>query len=171
VLEVLGLNDEYSEAELEEPLIRELEQFLLELGNDFAFIARQKRLRVGTEWYRVDLLFFHRAVIRSSGAPAIPELTYDFSPELVHKGAQIFKSRCMLCHGLNAVSASLPDLSYASKHRIESLDRVLLDGVLAPAGMPSYKKILSADDVKALQAYIVSRARESVTASPVTPKP
>ncbi|MGI4756503.1 MAG: PDDEXK nuclease domain-containing protein [Janthinobacterium lividum] len=60
VLEFLGLKDEYSEADLEEGLIRELEQFLLELGNDFAFIARQKRLRVGTEWYRVDLLFFHR---------------------------------------------------------------------------------------------------------------
>ena len=60
VLEFLGLKDEYSESELEDALIRELEQFLLELGNDFAFIARQKRLRVGTEWYRVDLLFFHR---------------------------------------------------------------------------------------------------------------
>jgi predicted nuclease of restriction endonuclease-like (RecB) superfamily len=60
VLEFLGLKDEYSEAELEEALIRELEQFLLELGNDFAFIARQKRLRVGNEWYRIDLLFFHR---------------------------------------------------------------------------------------------------------------
>lgn len=60
VLEFLGLKDEYSEAELEEALVRELEQFLLELGNDFAFVARQKRLRVGTEWYRVDLLFFHR---------------------------------------------------------------------------------------------------------------
>jgi predicted nuclease of restriction endonuclease-like (RecB) superfamily len=44
VLDFLGLKDEYSEAELEEALIRELEQFLLELGNDFAFIARQKRL-------------------------------------------------------------------------------------------------------------------------------
>jgi predicted nuclease of restriction endonuclease-like (RecB) superfamily len=60
VLEFLGLKDEYSEAELEEALIRELEQFLLELGNDFSFIARQKRLRVGTEWYRLDLLFFHQ---------------------------------------------------------------------------------------------------------------
>ncbi len=60
VLEFLGLKDEYSEADLEEGLIRELEQFLLELGHDFAFIARQKRLKVGTEWYRVDLLFFHR---------------------------------------------------------------------------------------------------------------
>jgi hypothetical protein len=41
VLEFLRLKDEYSESELEKALIRELEQFLLELGNDFAFIARQ----------------------------------------------------------------------------------------------------------------------------------
>ena len=60
VLEFLGLKDEYSESALEEALIQRLEQFLLELGNDFAFIARQKRLRVGDEWYRVDLMFFHR---------------------------------------------------------------------------------------------------------------
>jgi len=60
VLEFLGLKDEYSESDLEEALIRELEHFLLELGNDFSFIARQRRLRVGNEWYRVDLLFFHR---------------------------------------------------------------------------------------------------------------
>jgi nuclease YhcG-like protein/uncharacterized protein DUF1016 len=51
---------EYSESALEDALIHRLEQFLLELGNDFSFIARQKRLRIGDEWYRVDLLFFHR---------------------------------------------------------------------------------------------------------------
>jgi predicted nuclease of restriction endonuclease-like (RecB) superfamily len=60
VLEFLDLKDEYSETDLEQALIQELEGFLLELGNDFAFVARQKRLRIGTEWYRVDLLFFHR---------------------------------------------------------------------------------------------------------------
>ena len=60
VLEFLNLKDEYSESDLEQALIQELERFLLELGNDFAFVARQKRLRIGTEWYRVDLLFFHR---------------------------------------------------------------------------------------------------------------
>jgi len=54
------LKDEYSEHELEEALIQRLEHFLLELGDDFAFMARQKRLRVGDDWYRVDLLFFHR---------------------------------------------------------------------------------------------------------------
>ncbi len=60
VLEFLGLKDEYSESTLEEALILHLEHFLLELGNDFAFVARQKRLRVGDEWFRIDLMFFHR---------------------------------------------------------------------------------------------------------------
>jgi len=52
VLEFLGPRDECSESVLEDALIHRLEQFLLELGNDFAFIARQERLRVGDEWYR-----------------------------------------------------------------------------------------------------------------------
>ena len=60
VLEFLNLRDEYSESDLEDALIRHLESFLMELGGDFAFIGRQRRLRIGSEWYRVDLLFFHR---------------------------------------------------------------------------------------------------------------
>ncbi len=60
ILEFLGLKDEYSENDLEDALIRELESFLLELGGAFTFIGRQKRLRIGDEWYRIDLLFFHR---------------------------------------------------------------------------------------------------------------
>src|SRR5208283_289622 len=60
VLEFLNLKDEYSEGDLEEALIRHLENFLLELGNEFAFVGRQKRLRIGHEWFRVDLVFFHR---------------------------------------------------------------------------------------------------------------
>jgi predicted nuclease of restriction endonuclease-like (RecB) superfamily len=60
VLEFLNLRDDYAENELEDALIRHLEAFLLELGNDFTFVARQKRIRVGKEWYRIDLLLFHR---------------------------------------------------------------------------------------------------------------
>ena len=62
VLEFLDLKDEYSESDLEEALIRKLEGFLLELGGEFTFVGRQRRLRVGDEWYRVDLLFFHRTL-------------------------------------------------------------------------------------------------------------
>ena len=62
VLEFLDLKDEYSESDLEEALIRHLETFLMELGDDFCFMGRQRRLRVGGRWYRVDLLFYHRSL-------------------------------------------------------------------------------------------------------------
>ena len=62
VLEFLGLKDEYSESDLEAALIAKIESFLLELGGDFAFVGRQRRLRVGDTWYRIDLLFFHRGL-------------------------------------------------------------------------------------------------------------
>jgi predicted nuclease of restriction endonuclease-like (RecB) superfamily len=60
LLEFLNLKDQYSEGELEEALVQDLETFLLELGAGFAFVARQKRIRIGDEWYRIDLLLFHR---------------------------------------------------------------------------------------------------------------
>ena len=62
VLEFLDLKDEYSESDLEDALIRHLETFLMELGDDFCFMGRQRRLRVGSRWYRVDLLFYHRGL-------------------------------------------------------------------------------------------------------------
>ena len=73
VLEFLNLKDEYSESDLEDALIRHLEAFLLELGNDFTFVGRQKRLRIDDEWYRVDLVFYHltrRLLWRSATALA-----------------------------------------------------------------------------------------------------
>ena len=60
VLEFLDLKDEYSESELEEALIQHLTDFLLELGDDFAFLGRQRRLRIDDNWFRIDLIFFHR---------------------------------------------------------------------------------------------------------------
>ena len=62
VLEFLNLKDEYSENELEEALIHHLESFLIELGGDFAFVGRQKRLRIEDDWFRVDLVFYHRGL-------------------------------------------------------------------------------------------------------------
>lgn len=60
VLEFLDLKDEYSESELEGALISHLTDFLMELGDDFAFIGRQRRLRIDDNWFRIDLIFFHR---------------------------------------------------------------------------------------------------------------
>lgn len=60
ILEFLNLKDEYSESDLEEALLNHLKDFMLELGDDFAFVGRQRRLRIDDNWFRVDLLFFHR---------------------------------------------------------------------------------------------------------------
>jgi predicted nuclease of restriction endonuclease-like (RecB) superfamily len=60
LLEFLDLKDEYSESDAEETLINRMQSFLLELGRDFTFVGRQQRLRIDDEWFRVDLLFFHR---------------------------------------------------------------------------------------------------------------
>ena len=59
-MEFLDLKDEYSESDLEDALIHNLEAFLLELGSGFTFVARQKRILIDTVWYRMDLLLFHR---------------------------------------------------------------------------------------------------------------
>lgn len=59
-LDFLGLEGEYSEKDLESAIVGELQKFITEMGNDFAFMARQKRISVDNEDYYIDLLFFNR---------------------------------------------------------------------------------------------------------------
>jgi predicted nuclease of restriction endonuclease-like (RecB) superfamily len=59
-LDFLGLADTYSEKDLETSIIVELQRFIIELGSDFAFMARQKRIIIDNRDYKIDLLFFHR---------------------------------------------------------------------------------------------------------------
>ncbi len=64
LLDFLGLKDTYAEKDLETAILRELESFLVELGSDFAFVARQKRITVDGEDFYLDLLFYHRSLRR-----------------------------------------------------------------------------------------------------------
>jgi predicted nuclease of restriction endonuclease-like (RecB) superfamily len=59
-LDFLGLSDAYSEKDLESAILAELQRFIAELGQDFAFIARQKRITIDDRDYYIDLLFYHR---------------------------------------------------------------------------------------------------------------
>lgn len=63
-LEFTGLTGMYSEKDLEDSLIAHLEQFILELGNGFSFVARQKRMIIDGEDFYLDLLFYHRRLHR-----------------------------------------------------------------------------------------------------------
>jgi predicted nuclease of restriction endonuclease-like (RecB) superfamily len=62
ILEFLGLPElnQYSESELEEEIISKLEQFLLELGHGFTFVARQERITFDDKHFRIDLVFYNR---------------------------------------------------------------------------------------------------------------
>lgn len=64
VLDFLGLNDTYSEEELEGAILTELQKFIIELGTDFAFMARQKRIVIDGDDHRIDPLFYHRRLRR-----------------------------------------------------------------------------------------------------------
>ena len=63
-LDYLGLKDRYLEKDLEDAILRELENFILELGSGFSFVARQKRLIIDGDDHYIDLLFFHRGLRR-----------------------------------------------------------------------------------------------------------
>jgi predicted nuclease of restriction endonuclease-like (RecB) superfamily len=64
VLDFLGLSDTHSEKDLETAIIVELQRFIIELGSDFAFMARQKRITIDHRDYYIDLLFYHRRLNR-----------------------------------------------------------------------------------------------------------
>lgn len=63
-LEFTGLKGMYSEKNLEDSLITHLEQFIIELGNGFSFVARQKRMIIDGQDFYLDLLFYHRRLHR-----------------------------------------------------------------------------------------------------------
>jgi predicted nuclease of restriction endonuclease-like (RecB) superfamily len=61
-LEFLELSDGHAERDLQRALVMNLKQFLLELGRDFCFVGEEFPVQVGGEDFRIDLLFFHRAL-------------------------------------------------------------------------------------------------------------
>jgi predicted nuclease of restriction endonuclease-like (RecB) superfamily len=81
VLDFLDLQDRHLERNLEDAILYEMEQFILELGSGFAFVARQKRLQIDNDDFYIDLLFYNRKLKRLI---AIDLKVGDFKAE--HKG-------------------------------------------------------------------------------------
>jgi len=103
----------------------------------------------------------HAPAYGHKNPPAVPSISISASPQVVHQGALLYSGNCAHCHGINAVAGPVADLRYSNKEVLEGFDGIVLGGSLASIGMPSFDKILSADQVHAIQAYIVSRIRES----------
>ncbi|SFV66052.1 FIG074102: hypothetical protein [hydrothermal vent metagenome] len=64
ILDFLELKDRYLEVDLEDAILREIEKFILELGSGFTFVERQKRIQIGNEEFKMDLLFYNRKLKR-----------------------------------------------------------------------------------------------------------
>jgi quinohemoprotein ethanol dehydrogenase len=93
--------------------------------------------------------------------PPVPAVTEKQDPQNVQRGAVLYRTHCMLCHGVNARAGSLPDLRYSTKAVLDALQSILLEGTRAARGMPSFQQIFTADDVNAIRSYIIARAQES----------
>jgi predicted nuclease of restriction endonuclease-like (RecB) superfamily len=148
ILDFLGLKDRYLEKDLEDAILRELESFLLELGDGFTFQARQYRLQIGKDDFYLDLLFFHRRLRRLI---AIELKLGDFKPDF--KGQMELYLRWLakheqqpgeepplgliLCAGHDAEQIELLELGASGIHVAEYLtglpDRKLLQQKLHAA--------------------------------------
>ena len=93
--------------------------------------------------------------------PPVPAITAKPSPKTVQEGSRLYNSHCSGCHGNKAVAGPLPDLRYATRETLEGIEGIVLGGSRASSGMPSFRRILNAEEVRAIQAYIVARAQES----------
>ena len=80
--------------------------------------------------------------------------------QLVERGHSLYAERCMVCHGVGAISGNvLPDLRYSGKGVFDRWDQVVIDGALENIGMPGFQGVLSVEDSQAIKAYVIDRAQ------------
>lgn len=121
-LDVLGLADTYSEKDLEDAILLNLQSFIKEMGSDFAFLDRQKRITVDAVDYRIDLLFFHRGLRR---LVAIDLKLGKFKPE--HEGQMLLYLRYLNKNERKAGEESPIGLILCSEGNTEHIEYLMLE--------------------------------------------
>ena len=121
-LDMLGLSDVYSERDLEDAILIQLQAFIKELGNDFAFLDRQKRITVDAIDYRIDLLFYHRGLRR---LVAIDLKLGKFKPE--HEGQMLLYLRYLNKNERKVGEESPIGLILCSEGNTEHIEYLMLE--------------------------------------------
>jgi predicted nuclease of restriction endonuclease-like (RecB) superfamily len=122
ILDFLGLSDRYLEKDLEDAILRELENFLLELGAGFTFVARQKRIQLDSDDFYIDLLFYNRRLKR---LVAIELKMGDFKAE--YKGQMELYLRWLAKHEQEPGEASPLGIILCSGKKQEQIELLELD--------------------------------------------
>ena len=121
-LDVLGLPDSFSEKDLESAIISQMQEFISEIGSDFAFLARQKRITVDATDYYIDLLFYHRGLRR---LVAIDLKLGKFKPE--HEGQMRLYLRYLNKNERREGEESPIGLILCSEGNTEHIEYLMLD--------------------------------------------
>jgi len=121
-LDMLGLTDIYSERDLENVILVQLQSFIKELGSDFAFLDRQKRITIDAVDYRIDLLFYHRSLRR---LVAIDLKLGKFKPE--HEGQMLLYLRYLNRNERKEGEESPIGLILCSEGNTEHIEYLMLE--------------------------------------------
>ena len=121
-LDMLGLPDIFTEKDLESAIITQIEDFIKELGSDYTFVARQKRITVDATDYYLDLLFFHRELRR---LVAIDLKLGKFKPE--HEGQMLLYLRYLNQNERKDWEESPIGLILCSEGNTEHIEYLMLD--------------------------------------------
>ena len=121
-LDALGLPDMFSEKDLESAIIAQMQEFLNEMGTDFAFLARQKRITIDATDYYIDLLFYHRGLRR---LVAIDLKLGKFKPE--HEGQMRLYLRYLNQNERREGEESPIGLILCSEGNTEHIEYLMLD--------------------------------------------
>ena len=108
-----------------------------------------------------------KLVITELTIPPVPMPTFKLAvtPAEVTEGSKLFADYCARCHGANVVSGGLvPDLRYSSESTHQSFQNIVRGGVLHELGMASFAEDLTAEQVKDIEGFVLSRAKESAMA-------
>jgi len=166
MLDFLRLPHDYSERDLEDAILHEMENFLLELGAGFTFVTRQKRISVGADDFYLDLLFYHRHLKR---LVAVELKLEKFQP--AHKGQMELYLRWLDKHDRAAGEEPPIGLILCAAKDTEQVELLDLDA----AGIRVAEYLSHIPDMKLLQAQLhraVLLARESASRAPTEqPKP
>jgi quinohemoprotein ethanol dehydrogenase len=129
-------------------------------GGAFGIIGANASGERGTSGRLLTFALDGKAVMPPGAAPLAPPkpITLDADQKTIDAGSLLYATRCVWCHGFGASGGGpVQDLRYSADSVYAMYPKIVLDGSYASAGMPSFKQWLSADDVTAIRAYIISQ--------------
>ena len=90
--------------------------------------------------------------------PPVPALPLEASAATIRDGRELYEGLCFGCHGFGTIAGSLPDLRYSSADVHAQFEQIVLGGLREQRGMPRFDDLIDAEQVRAIQQYVLSRA-------------